>query len=207
MSRILMAGSLPPIWGSIGEKHQIPKPAAILLAQPGSGPFKGARLPNYAGLSSDLNLLVIVGEDDYVVGTEFGRLVFETAVNTLNRNFIVQRRDTTDHHRWLLATHSEPYAYDLDFDTGVRNYTAQRVLLTARLNEVDFNCYWKLGDALIAYTRNGRYGSVAFGNTPEQRFLGLWPDGRPIRALDVLLPSQLIYAGAKEGHQSTGKKK
>lgn len=170
-------------WQQLG----IPKPAAMLLCEPGSGPFKGARLPNYDALPPELNLLVVVGEDDFVVGSEFGQLVFETAINTPNRNLIVQRRDTSG-RRWVLATHSEPYAYDLDFDTGLRNYTAHRVLLTSRLNEVDFNCYWKFADALLEYTRNGCYGEVAFGNTPQQRYLGLWPDGRPMRELDVFLP-------------------
>jgi pimeloyl-ACP methyl ester carboxylesterase len=188
------------------EKYKIPKPAAILLAEPGSGPFKGARLSDYAALPADLNLLVVVGEDDYVVGDEFARLVFETAVNTPNRNMVVQRRDTTGHRRWLLATHSEPYSYDLDFDTGVRNYTARRVLLTSRLNEVDFNCYWKLADALIDFTRTGRNGDVAFGNTPKQRFLGVWPDGRPMRELEVILPSQINYAGLRHAGGRSGKK-
>lgn len=174
------------------QKFGIPKPAAMLLAEPGSGPFKGARLDHYEQLPSDLNLLIVVGEDDYVVGEEFGRLVFETAVNTPMRNLIVQRRDTTNQRRWILATHSEPYAYDLDFDTGLRNYTAKRVLMMARLNEVDFFCYWKFSDALMAYTRSGQYGHIAFGNTPEQRFLGLWPDGRPIRELEVFLPEQIL---------------
>ena len=170
------------------QEFDIPKPTALLLAEPGSGPFKGARLEKYERLPHDLNMLVIVGEDDYVVGEEFGRLVFETAVNTPNRNLIVQRRDTSNYNRYILATHSEPYAYDLDFDTGVRNYTAKRVLMTARLNEVDFNCYWKLADALIAYTRTGDHKEVAFGNTASQRFLGNWPDGRPIKELQVIVP-------------------
>ena len=170
----------------------------MLLAQPGSGPFKGACLENYEKLSSDLNLLVIVGEDDYIVGEKFGRLVFETAVNTPNRNLIVHCRDTTNLHRWIMATHAEPYAYDLDFDTGVRNHTAKRVLMTSRLNEVDFNCYWKLADALIAYTRTGEYGDIAFGNTSGQRFLGQWPDGRAMKELEVTLPKGYISAARKE---------
>ncbi len=169
---------------------QIPQPAAMLLCEPGSGPLKGARLEKYDALDRDLNLLVIVGEDDYVVGHEFGQLVFETAVNTPNRNLILQRHDT-DGHRWVLATHSEPYCYDLDFDTGLRNYTTRRVFQTSRLNEVDFNCYWKLGDALIEFTRNGRYGEVAFGNTPQQRYLGQWANGKSMRPLDVFLPEQI----------------
>jgi pimeloyl-ACP methyl ester carboxylesterase len=173
------------------EKYRIPKPAAMLLAEPGSGPFKGARLNDYAELPTDLNLLLVVGEDDYVVGEEFARTIFETAINTPNRNLVVQRRDTSQIRRWLLATHAEPYSYDLDFDTGLRNYTSQRVLMLSRLNEVDFNCYWKLGDALMAYTRTGQHGDVAFGNTPQQRYLGIWPDGRPMRELEVLLPSSI----------------
>ncbi|MBL7776255.1 MAG: alpha/beta hydrolase fold domain-containing protein [Saprospiraceae bacterium] len=175
------------------KQYQIPEPTAMLLCEPGSGPFKGARLSDYSGLAPELNLLVIVGEDDFVVGHEFGQLVFETAVNTPCRNLIVQRHDT-DGHRWILATHSEPYSYDLDFDTGLRNYTARRVFQSSRLNEVDFNCYWKLGDALIAYTREGRYGEVAFGNTPEQRYLGRWTNGKPMRPLDVFVPQSLTTA-------------
>ena len=186
------------------EKYQIPEPAALLLCEPGSGPLKGARLDNYGGLSPDLNLLVIVGEDDYVVGHEFGQLVFKTAVNTPNRNLILQRHDT-DGHRWLLATHSEPYCYDLDFDTGVRNYTAKRVFQTSRLNEVDFNCYWKLGDALIGFARQGLYGDVAFGNTPQQRFLGKWANGKSMRPLDVFLPEQIPAAGAAAAAGAVGK--
>ncbi len=177
-------------------KHHVPKPAAMLLAQPGSGPLNGARLNSYAGLPADLNLLIIVGEDDYVVGYEFGKQVFETAVHTPMRNFIMHRRDT-DGLRWIQASHAEPYAYDLDFDTGVRNYTALRVLQVGRLDEVDFYCYWKLGDALLEYTRHGRWGEVAFGNTAEQRFMGHWPDGRPIRPLEVYLPRRARSAALK----------
>jgi hypothetical protein len=172
-------------------KLRIPKPSAMLLAEPGSGPFKGARLTDYSGLPADMNLLVIVGEDDFVVGAEFGALVFNTAVNTPNRNFIIQRRDTSNHYA-VWASHSEPYGYDLDFDTGVRNYTALRVLSTSRVDYVDFYCYWKLGDALIAYTRTGQHGDIAFGNTPAQRNMGQHLDGRPVRPLDVALPNVQI---------------
>lgn len=178
----------------------IPKPAAMLLCEPGSGPLNGARLERYDALPADLNLLIIVGEDDYVVGQEFGKLVFETATNTPKRNLILQRHDT-DGHRWILATHNEPYSYDLDFDTGVRNYTVRRVFQTSRLNEVDFNCYWKLGDALLDYTRHGRNGDIAFGSTPQQRYLGRWANGKPMRPLDVFLPEGVL-AEKREGVSS-----
>ena len=187
----VIASNLSVNW----QKYDIPKPASMLLCEPGSGPFKGARLPEYSGLSADLQMVVVVGEDDYVVGDEFGRLVFQTATNTPQRNLVIQRR-STDGRRWIGASHSEPYCYDLDFDTGVRNHTSKRVLYTARLNEVDFNCYWKFADALMESTRNGCYSDLALGNTPDQRWLGCWPNGKPIRELEVLLPSQIISAEA-----------
>jgi pimeloyl-ACP methyl ester carboxylesterase len=172
------------------EKYRIPKPASLLLCEPGSGPFKGARLNDYCHMPEDMAMVVVVGEDDYVVGDEFGKLVFETAVNTPQRNLVIQRRDRdTTGHRWVLASHSEPYCYDLDFDTGVRNYTSKRVLMTSRLNEVDFNCYWKFGDALIDHTRHGCNEHVAFGNTPEQCYLGCWSNGKHMRSMEVILPS------------------
>lgn len=185
-------------------RHHIPQPAAMLLCEPGSGPLKGARLEHYSALDPGLNLLIIVGEDDYVVGHEFGQLVFETAVNTPNRNLVLQRHDT-DGHRWVLATHSEPYCYDLDFDTGMRNYTVRRVFQTSRLNEVDFNCYWKLGDALMEFTRSGRYGEVAFGATPQQRYLGYWANGKSMRPLDVFLPGQIPVARRDVASGAVGK--
>ena len=183
----VIAANLGVNWQKLG----IPKPASMLLCEPGSGPLKGARLPDYSGLSPDLQMVVVVGEDDYVVGDEFGRLVFQTATNTVQRNLVVQRR-STDGRRWIGATHSEPYCYDLDFDTGVRNYTTRRVLYTSRLNEVDFNCYWKFADALIESTRNGCYSEMAFGNTPDQRWLGSWSNGKAIRELEVVLPEKIV---------------
>ena len=180
----VIASNLAVHWQKMG----IPKPASLLLCEPGSGPFKGARLTDYAGLPEDLHMVVVVGADDYVVGDEFARLVFQTATNTPHRNLVLQRR-CTDGRRWIGASHSEPYCYDLDFDTGVRNYTSKRVLMTSRLNEVDFNCYWKFADALIGCTRDDCYREVAFGNTPDQRWLGQWSDGKPMRELEIFLPT------------------
>ncbi len=180
----VIAANLGVNWQNLG----IPKPSSMLLCEAGSGPLKGARLGGYGDLPADLHLIVVVGEDDYVVGDEFGRLVFRTAVNTPQRNLVIQRR-CTDGQRWVSSSHAEPYSYDLDFDTGVRNITSRRVLYTSRLNEVDFNCYWKFGDALLDCTRgNGCNLDVAFGNTDSQRYLGRWPNGETMRELEIILP-------------------
>jgi pimeloyl-ACP methyl ester carboxylesterase len=180
-------GVIAANFGVKWQKYALPRPAAMLLCEPGSGPFTGARLPGYKDLQSDCKLLVVIGEHDDVVGDGFGRLVFETAVNTPARNFLVQRSDTSA-QRDIRASHAEPYCLDMAFDNGARNYTAKSVLRRSRLDAVDYFCYWKLADALIAFTRNNIYGEVAFGNTPEQRFMGCSADGCAIRELDVELP-------------------
>ena len=171
-------------------QFNIPKPKGMLLSEPGTGPLTGARLTDYSGLPEDLALNIVVGEDDYVVGSEFAKLVFQTAVNTPMRNILVQRRDSTGPNP-LRASHHEPYSHDPDFDTGLRNYTAKRVLYVSRLDQVDYYCYWKLADAIMGFTRDGLFEDYAFGNTPRQRFMGRWEDGRPIRPLDVYLPGTL----------------
>jgi hypothetical protein len=51
----------------------------------------------------------------------------------------------------------------------------------------------------MEYTRHGRYGDVAFGGTPRQRFMGFWPDGRLIRPLDVYTPGHTVPADSPVG--------
>jgi acetyl esterase/lipase len=50
---------------------------------------------------------------------------------------------------------------------------------------LDFYGYWKLFDALSDAAFYGRNREYALGNTRQQRFMGLWSDGRPVRELTV----------------------
>ncbi|MEL7020837.1 MAG: alpha/beta fold hydrolase, partial [Bacteroidota bacterium] len=136
------------------EQYQIPQPKAALLCSPGSGPLKGARLDSYHQLPEDLNLLVMVSEYDYVVGTEFGLLVYETAIHTPHRNLLVQRRDTYGKPA-VNAGHNETYSFNKAYDSGNFNWTAQRAERVSKLDVVDFYGYWKLADALMDFTRDG----------------------------------------------------
>ncbi len=56
---------------------------------------------------------------------------------------------------------------------------------TMMVNALDFYGTWKLFDALCDaafYNKNREY---ALGNTPQQRFMGLWSDGVPVKELKV----------------------
>jgi len=58
-------------------------------------------------------------------------------------------------------------------DVGVATVTTPDAL--------DFFGYWKLFDALSDAAFYGRNREYALGNTPQQRYMGTWSDGRPVR--------------------------
>lgn len=173
------------------ENHNIPKPIAIMLCSPGSGPFKGGVLDSYEKMPADIKVIVMVSEDDRIVGDKFGKKVFETATKVIDRNYIRQLRDnsTSPPHK---AGHNESYSLDLEFDNGKRNSTTLRALRRANTNNVDYYGYWKIFDALLDCSRSSENCEYAFGNTPEQRFLGLNSDDQPLIELEVTLPEKEI---------------
>lgn len=183
------------------QSYNIPLPKSVFLGAPGTGPFKAGKLDTYEQLPSDLQLLILVHEKDYVVGDKLGRKVFETAIHTPQRNLIIQYKDKPND---IKAGHNESYSVDSSFDSGVRNYTTKNALRHTKTNAIDYYGYWKLYDALRSCSASGKYCEYAFGNTPQQRSLGSL-NGQPIRALEVVLPappllskSQLLEREVKE---------
>jgi len=45
---------------------------------------------------------------------------------------------------------------------------------------LDWYGTWKWLDALMSCAFDGKWCEVALGNTPEQRFMGVWSDGVPV---------------------------
>ena len=165
----------------------IPKPKAVMMCSPGTGPLKGGRLDSYENMDSDIKLIVMVSEDDYVVGDKFGYLVFNSAQNVINRNFIRQFRDSHGAPR-IGADHNQCYSLDQELDSGYRNVTTKRALRISKIDAIDYNGYWKLFDALRACAIDGNYCDYAFGDTQAQSSLGSWSDGTPINKLEITLP-------------------
>ena len=122
-----------------------------MLVSPGSGPFKGGVLDSYKAIPSDVKMLVMVSDNDRTVGDKLGIRIYETATNVEQRNFIRQFHDSSISPAQY-AGHNESYAVDLDFDNGIRNFTAKRALRIGRVDNVDYFGYWKLFDACLLYT-------------------------------------------------------
>jgi dienelactone hydrolase len=67
---------------------------------------------------------------------------------------------------------------------GSRNGRRDR-LETMMVNALDFYGTWKLFDGLCDAAFYGKNREYALGNTPQQRFMGVWSDGVPVKELKV----------------------
>jgi hypothetical protein len=111
----------------------------------------------------------------------------------------------------LQASHRAPTAFDMAYDSGegigggpaeivsgsdragglpTRRIDGRRSerrdrLETMMVNALDFYGTWKLFDGLCDAAFYGKNREYALGNTPQQRFMGVWSDGVPVKELKV----------------------
>jgi hypothetical protein len=151
-------------------------------------------------------LLAVAGDQDTLVrDTDAKRVYYEsTRVPAGNKDFITIMTDTHGTPS-LQASHRAPTAMDRGYDSGegvgggpgspdrVGNSSSRqngsssesRRLETMMVNALDYYGTWKLFDALCDaafYNKNREY---ALGNTRQQRFMGVWSDGVPVKELKV----------------------
>lgn len=169
----------------------LPHPKGVLLCAPGTGPLNGGLLESYEGISPQTRLGIIVSVNDYVVGEELGRTVYQTATQTPCR-FLM--RQFPDNHGTpeLTAGHNECYAIDPDFDGGVENLSLKRARRVAQENAADYYAYWKMLDAMMACELRGEHCELAKGCGPEAAFMGQWSDGYPVQPLEVWVPEDTV---------------
>lgn len=162
-----------------------PKPQCFMLCQPGTGGFNSGRISSYSNMDSSYNALIVVGNDDIVVGDAFGKEIYDsTLIPTAHKNYIIHYKD--DHGSPVLeATHNEPLCKNNDYDGGTISTVITGGYVASKQDAVDYYCYWKLADALLNCTFYGTDCEFAFGDTPEQRFMGTWSDGATVIPLEV----------------------
>lgn len=172
-----------------------PKPQCFMLCEPGTGGINSGRINSYTPMDTDYNALIVVGENDIIVGNSFGREIFDsTLISTSHKNYITQLED--DHGSPVLeATHNEPLASDNTYDGGTVSAVITGGYLAAKTDAVDYYCYWKLADALLSCTFYGIDCEYAFGDTDEQRFMGHWSDGT--QAIDLVVEPSLASSVAE----------
>lgn len=167
--------------------YGLPKPLTAFSMQPGAQ-IAALLLNNYNTMDADIKYLVLVGTDDIIVGTTTGQQLYNetTSIPTSHKNLIQHYADTYGNPD-ITATHFDPLAGDAAFDNGESNLF---ILASGSgpVDAYDYYCTWKLQDALMDCALHGTNCDVAFGDTYQQKFMGNWSDGTPVRPL-VVTPS------------------
>jgi hypothetical protein len=145
--------------------QELPVPIAIMANAPGWGELPRV-FENPEAVPATTRLLVVVAEDDYqAMALEIWARLDQIPAD--RKDFLVL---SSDRHGTppLIADHGIP-ATDV-FGT---------------LDAYNWYGIWKWADALIACSIDGTWCEYALGNSPEQRFMGVWSDGVPVIELEV----------------------
>jgi acetyl esterase/lipase len=195
-----MGGLLAANVAALARESGLPRVKAVMSVEPGitASPI-GFPLADLKKIAGETLLLAVVGDQDGLVGDRDAKRIYEESQNILARNkdFITLVTDERGIPA-LRAGHRAPTApsasYDSNENTGE---IARRVgsLLSRRnrpsapespaANALDFYGTWKLFDGLCDAAFFGKNREYALGNTPQQRFMGKWSDGVPVKELKV----------------------
>ena len=157
-----MGGVLSMTLAARAASEGLPPFKAVMPCNPGRGITGPEVLADFSQIPASTLMIVCTGSED-TIGVA-GKELFDaaTSVPLENRDFILLNSDY----------HSTPAL--------VADHFAPNSLTDADVNALDRNGYWKWFDGLCAAAFYARYREYALGNTTEQRFMGLWPDGTPI---------------------------
>jgi len=180
----------------------LPPPLALMAVEPGktwpdASPV-AFELENLSQLPSSMLLLTVVGDDDDFVFEIDARKIYTgaTAIPLENKDYV---RMFSDHHGapGVVADHRAPTAPGTLIDGALPGWlrlaeppaTVQFGRRGPMVTDaLDYYGTWKLLDGLVDAVFHGKHREYALGNTPEQRFMGLWSDRVPVRELHVEEP-------------------
>ncbi len=176
------------------QRHGLPAPRALLLVAPGDAPHvaTGERaasiLPRVERLPRNLPTLIVTGAADTAIGVPTARALAARLCHLppSRRNLLLFPSDTDGESR-ITAGHGSPGAPDSRYDFPDARATVGPLIAgredfeaSTSLNLLDFYGYWRVTMRLLDHVDGGRFPAELFSRTdPENRFLGLWPSGRP----------------------------
>jgi dienelactone hydrolase len=193
----------------------LPKVQAVMSVEPGitESPIN-IPLTDLKKIPAETLLLAVAGDQDTLVRDTDAKRVYNesTHVPASNKDYVTL---VSDSHGMpgLQASHRAPTAFDKAYDSGegvgggpaeisdragseragglpTRRIDASQTrrsdrLETMMVNALDFYGTWKLFDGLCDAAFYGKNREYALGNTPQQRFMGVWSDGVPVKELKV----------------------
>jgi acetyl esterase/lipase len=166
---------------SVANSEGIPQPLAVFAVEPGKSRSSednvGPVLENITNIPENTLLLTLAGDQDNWVGDQDARRIIRetTQIPMENKNFVLMN---TDEHGYppIKADHFSPLAAYLYL--GGYN-------ITMFTNAPDYYGTWKLFDGLYNAAFYGKNREYALGNTTQQRFMGRWGDGTPVKELNI----------------------
>jgi pimeloyl-ACP methyl ester carboxylesterase len=198
-----MGGLLAANVAALAAESKLPHVRALMCVEPGitEAPIN-FELADLKKLPPATLLLAVAGDRDSLVrDTDAKRIYYEsTRIPTANKDFITLVSDTHGTPT-LIASHRAPTAIDKSYDSGEgvsgsppgtadpigdAPQVKRRVRPeTMMVNALDYYGTWKLFDGLCDAAFTGKNREYALGNTPQQRFMGRWSDGVPVKELKV----------------------
>jgi acetyl esterase/lipase len=173
-------GAISADMAALASKEGLPAPKALMITTPGRGMVNARSRffppADYRYIPRDIYALVMVAEHDLVVGDGSAKDIYRglSHVDPERRDYITV---LTDRHGSppLPADHPSPCS-------PLRPHL---IITGRRINAIDYYAYWRLCDALLDVAFHGADPKHCLGNTPEQRFMGRWSDGTPVKELVV----------------------
>ncbi|KYK31070.1 MAG: hypothetical protein AYK22_02675 [Thermoplasmatales archaeon SG8-52-3] len=164
-----LGGGITANMAALALDEDLPIPKAIMPVQPF---LHMVEKVDFLKINNNTLMLVIVGEEDTVVGNHSAKIIFEntTQIPYSNKDFIIQVTDKYGSPD-IIADHLAPVCLPR--------------FLSDSVNAMDYYSTWKLFDALTDYAFYNENLEYCLGNTHEQRFMGLWSDGTPVKELIV----------------------
>lgn len=200
-----LGGLLAANVAALASESGLPRVSAVMAVEPGitESPIN-VPLADLKKLPPETLLLAVAGDQDTLVRDHDAKRIYyeSTSVSADNKDFIMLVSDSHGSPA-LQASHRAPTAHDKSYDNGegaggglavgenstrigdTTQASRRSRLDTMMVNALDFYGTWKLFDALCDAAFYGKHREYALGNTPQQRFMGRWSDGVPVKELKV----------------------
>jgi acetyl esterase/lipase len=153
-------------YAAVAAKEGLPVPVALLATVPGCGCLRD----DLSAVPATTRLVVVVGSDDYFAGDADARRIWAGLPQI--------PADRKDYVRLMSDDHGGPVL--------VADHPMPATAEWGPLDALDWYGTWKLLDALIDCAYAGQGCDTYFGNTPAERFMGVWSDGVPVTEAQVV---------------------
>lgn len=197
-----LGGLLAVSVAALASENRIPQVRAVMAVEPGITRFPvSVPMADLSKIPSSTLLLSIAGDRDTLVKDDDAKRIYYESkqISADNKDFVWLVTDERG-RPGLIAGHRAPTAPDREYDNGEGDMLERRsgsgagspadgaAQVDSRvptINALDYYGLWKLFDALCDTAFYDKNRQFALGNTPQQRFMGKWSDGTPVKELRV----------------------